>query len=64
MKSIIGMIVVFIGLYIILYYDIFGFFAQSWVFYFSIILAIVMTLIAFVLLKHLEKVKGGKNDKN
>ena len=64
MKYIIGMIVVFLGLYIILYYDVFGLFAHSWIFSFSIILACLMTLIAFILIKYLEKTKGGKNDKS
>ena len=64
MKYIIGMIVVFVGLYIILYYDVFGLFAHSWVFNLSIILAVTMTLTAVILLKYLEKTKGGKKDKN
>jgi len=34
------------------------------VFNLSLILAVTMTLTAVILLKYLEKTKGGKNDKN
>lgn len=63
MKSVIGMIVVFIGVGIILYLDVFNLFAQSWMFISSLVLVAIMLLIAvFVLGLPLKKNKGGKHD--
>ncbi len=64
MKSILGTIIIFFGIYIILYFDIFGFFAQTWVFYIALGLALFMLLLAFVVLRKPLKKKGGQNDKN
>lgn len=64
MKSILGTIIIFLGLYIILYFDIFGFFAQSWMFYIALGLVLFMLVLAFVVLRKPLKKKGGQNDKN
>ena len=64
MKYIIGMVVVFCGLYIILYYDMFSFFAQPWLLKFTIILDIILTLLAIAVIVYLRKKRGGKNGKN
>ncbi len=63
MKSVLGMIVVFIGLYIVIYSDILGFFAQKWVLAFSVSLAIFMLIVAVVVLGlPFSKKKGGEDD--
>ncbi len=65
MKSVIGMIVVFIGVYIVVYYDIFGFFAQKWFFIFSMCSIAVTLLIAAVTLGlPFNRKRGGQNDKD
>ncbi len=45
MKSVLGMIVVFIGLYIILSSDILSFFAQKWFMIFAVV-AVIASLLA------------------
>lgn len=64
MKSVAGMILVFIGLYIILYGDVFSFFAQSSVTYFAIGSIFILLILALFVLG-LPKIKngGGSNDK-
>lgn len=64
MKSVAGMFIVFIGLYIIVYSDVFSFFAQSSVTIFAISSAIAMLILAlFVLgLPRIRK-RGDSNDK-
>ncbi len=63
MKSVIGMIVVFIGVGIILYLDVFNLFAKSWMFNLSLGLVAMMLLIAvFVLGLPFKKKNGGKHD--
>ena len=63
MKSVIGMIVVFAGVGIILYLDVFNLFAQSWMFTLSLIMVAIMLLIAvFVLGLPSKTKKGGKNE--
>lgn len=65
MKSVFGMILVFIGVYIVIYFDIFGFFAQKWVFIFSISSVVVMLIIALFLLgSPLKRKRGGQDDEN
>ena len=62
MKSVAGMIIVFIGLYIILYGDVFSFFAQSSVTYFAVGAIIVMLLLALFVLGLPKINKGGDSD--
>lgn len=65
MKSVFGMIVVFIGLYIVIYFDIFGFFAQKWFLIVSASAAIIMLGVAFVVLGNpFKRKRGGENEKN
>ncbi len=61
MKSVLGMIVVFIGLYIILYSDIFGFFAQKGIIIFAGITVIASLLAAIFAFGLPFKKKKGKN---
>lgn len=61
MKSVICMIGIFLGIYIILYYDIFSFFAQSWFLTASIVLSIIMVLIALFIYSP-QKKKGDNNE--
>lgn len=63
MRSVFGTIIIFIALYIILYFDIFGFLAQSWVLYTAIGLVFVMLILALFILGLPGKKKGGHNDK-
>lgn len=63
MKSVLGMIVVFIGLYIIIYSDIFGFFAQKWVIIFAgttVVASLIAAIFAFGL--PFTHKKGGSNE--
>jgi hypothetical protein len=63
MKSVIGMIVVFVGVGIILYLDVFSLFAQSWMFSISLIWVAIMLLIAvFTFGLPLKKKKGGNHE--
>lgn len=64
MKSVAGMIIVFIGLYIIVYSDVFGFFAKSSMTIFAISSVVVMLILAVFLLG-LPRIgkRGGDNDK-
>lgn len=60
MKSVLGMIVVFIGLYIIIYSDIFGLFAQKWFIIFagiSVVASLGVAALMFGL--PFKKKKGG-----
>lgn len=57
MKSVISMIVVFIGLYIVIYNDIMSFFAQKWFLLFAGIFAITMLIIAIIVLGSPFKIK-------
>lgn len=64
MKSVAGMIIVFIGLYIILYGDVFSFFASSSMTFFAIGAIVVMLLLAlFVLGFPKIRKRGDSNDK-
>ena len=63
MKSIFGTIIIFIGLYIMLYFDIFGFFAQSWVLVSAVGLVLFMLILAVFVIGIPKKEKGGQNDK-
>lgn len=63
MKSVVGMIVVFLGLSVILYYNIFGLFAQSWMLYFSLILTAIMLIIVACRYGLPFHKKGESNDK-
>lgn len=63
MKSVFGMIVVFIGLYIVIYFDIFGFFAQKWFLILSGSTVIIMLGVTFVTLgSPFHRKRGGKNE--
>lgn len=62
MKSCMGMIMVFIGMYIILYYDILGFLAQPFMFKFSLVLATTMLVGVVIALFVLAKIRGGGDD--
>lgn len=63
MKSVFGMIVVFIGLYIVVYFGIFGFFAQKWFLILSGSSVIIMLGVAFFVLgSPFRRKEGGKND--
>lgn len=65
MRSVFGTIIIFIALYIILYFDIFGFLAQSWVLYTTIGLVVLMLVLALFVLGLPGKKKGGhKNEKD
>lgn len=65
MKSVFGMIVVFIGVYIVVYFDIFGFFAQKWFFIFSICSVMVSLVAALIMLgSPFKRKRGGQDDKN
>lgn len=65
MKSVLGMIMVFIGLYIVIYFDIFGFFAQKWFFIISICSVVIMLITALVVLGvPLKRKRGGQDDKD
>ncbi len=69
MKSVMSMIVVFIGLYVIAYNDIMGFFAHKTFFYIAAGLAIGMLLAAAAVLgtpfsKPLIKRRGDDDDQN
>lgn len=65
MKSVLGMIVVFIGVYIVVYFDIFGFFAQKWVLIFSLTAVVVSLLAALVVFgTPFTRKRGGQDDKN
>lgn len=59
MKSVFSMIVVFILVYIVIYFDIFGFFAQKWFLIFSICSVVLMLITALVMLGSPFKKKGG-----
>ncbi|MCM1323638.1 MAG: hypothetical protein NC218_05710 [Acetobacter sp.] len=59
MKSVFSMIVVFIGVYIVIYFDIFGFFAQKWFLIVAFSAAVTMLLVALVVLGSPFKKKGG-----
>lgn len=60
MKSVLSMIVVFIGLYIIIYSDIFGLFAQKWFLIFAGVSVIAsLTAAAVMLGLPFQKKKGG-----
>ena len=68
MKSVVGMIVVFIGLYIIAYSDIMGFFAQKTIYYtvfgcVCIALAMAAAFLGTPFTKPLFKRRGDDNDK-
>ncbi|MBQ8750924.1 MAG: hypothetical protein IJZ30_04745 [Alphaproteobacteria bacterium] len=62
MKSVICMMGVFLGVCIILYYDIFSFFAQSWALTASIVLSAIMVLIALFIYPNQQKKKNGGNN--
>ncbi len=63
MKSVLGMIVVFIGLYIVIYFDIFGFLAQKWFLIVSAGAAVFMLGVALVVFPpSLGRKKGGKDE--
>ena len=65
MKSVIGMIVVFIGLYIVIYFDIFGFFAQKWFLYLSGTMVVISLLAALIVFgSPFTRKRGGQDDKN
>ena len=65
MKSVLGMIVVFIGLYIVVYFDIFGFFAQKWFLIFSGAAAVIMLCIALAVLgAPFNRKRGGNDEKD
>lgn len=64
MKSVFGTIVVFLGISVILYCNIFSLFAQSWMFTFSLVLAATMLLVAVFVLGLPSKKKGESDDKN
>ena len=65
MKSVLGMIVVLIGLYIVIYFDIFGFFAQKWFLIVSISAAAIMLGIAAAVFGlPFKRKRGGKDEKN
>lgn len=65
MKSVLGMILVFIGVYIVIYFDIFGFFAQKWFLIFSLSSIVIMLIIALIVLgSPLKRERGGQDDKN
>ncbi len=60
MKSVLGMIVVFIGLYIIIYSDILSFFAQKWFLVFAGVCVIASLAAAAIMLGlPFKKKKGG-----
>ena len=68
MKSVVGMIVVFIGLYIIAYSDIMGFFAQKTLYYTAlgcvcIALEMAAAFLGTPFTKPLFKRRGDDNDK-
>lgn len=63
MKSVIGMFIVFIGLYIVIVNDMLSFFAQKSVFVFAVSAIIVMLIIAvYVLGLPKIQLKGGHQD--
>ena len=62
MKSVICMIGVFLGIYIILFYDVFSFFAQSWFLVASIVLSVIMVLLIFIIHPIQSKNKGDNNE--
>ena len=64
MKSCMGMIMVFMGMYISLYYDILGFLAQPFMFKFSLIFASTMLILVVGALFVLAKKRGGYDEKN
>ncbi len=69
MKSVAGMIVVFIGLYFIAYSDVIGFFAHKTLLYIALGLCVFMLLAAAAFLgtpfsKPLIKRRGDDNDKD
>ena len=64
MKSVVGMIVVFIGLYIIAYSDIMGFFAQKTLYYTALgCVCIAAAFLGTPFTKPLFKRRGDDNDK-
>ena len=63
MKSCLGMFVIFLGTYIILYYDIFSFLLQPFMFKISLIIVGSMLAIVVTSLLILAK-KRGDNDEN
>ena len=66
MKSVIGMFVIFFGIYIVIANDMLSFFAQKSVFIFAVFAIIVMMIVAvFVLGLPKIQIKGGnQNDED
>lgn len=64
MKSYFGMLMVFLGMYIIFYYDILGFFAKPSMFWFALILASSTLVIGVASLFILAKKRGGNNEED
>lgn len=66
MKSVIGMFVIFFGIYIVIANDMLSFFAQKSVFMFAVFAIIVMLIVAvFVLGLPKIQIKGGnQNDED
>lgn len=63
MKSVIGTIIIFIGLYVVITNDILGFFAQKSVTVFAICAIAVMLIVAVLVLGlPFSKKKGGHHD--
>ena len=64
MKSVFGTIMIFIGLYIIVYNDWLSFLAQENVLNFAIGLTVFMLIVAVIVLSYVAiKQKGGRHDK-
>jgi drug/metabolite transporter (DMT)-like permease len=63
MKSVIGMFIIFIGLYIVVVNDMLSFFAQKSFFIFAVSAIVVMMIVAvFVLGLPKIQLKGGRQD--
>jgi len=64
MKSVIGTIIIFIGVYVIVTSDILSFFAQKSFTVFAIGSVVTMLIIAFIVLGLPKKTKGGHHEKD
>jgi len=62
MKSVIGMFIIFVGLYIVIVNDMLGFFAQKSFLMFAVSAIVVMMVVAFFVLGLPKKMKGGHQD--